>query len=64
MQQAQVSTREIPIESKEKKAHSEGDERADQLAQRSCGISVLGDTCTLTGFDSEQPDLTSKPALL
>lgn len=43
MQQTQVSTRDIPIESKEKILQGEGDERSDQLAQRSYGISVLGD---------------------
>jgi len=43
MPQTQVSPREIPIEYKEKLLHGKRDKRPDQLAQRSCGICVLGD---------------------
>lgn len=53
-----------PLSEVRKMFYNDGGWAPAKVAHRNCGISIPGDTQSITGHDSEQPDLTSKPALL
>lgn len=59
-----MSAREILFIYKEEKRHHVNVINQEQVSQRSCGISIVGDKWHLTGHDPEEPALTSKLTLL
>ena len=58
---AQTETQEALSEHQEALSYCDGDQALEQVAQRGCGISILGDTQKLSGHGPGQPTLGSSP---
>ncbi|KAK4805788.1 hypothetical protein QYF61_000394 [Mycteria americana] len=59
-QKAQTETQEVTLEHQETMFHCEGDRALEQVAQKWCGVSRLGDIEKLSGHGPGQPALASR----